>query len=357
MRTRFRAGGLPHERGQRRDNCMNVAQSVVHRLLRFASLALLIVLPVASAWAQSTELAPPAGVAPLTSSESRSGACSGRPIVVKIVMLGLLVASVWGWAIIIDKTCSTCAPSARWTGSRRCSGPASRSRSSTARYRARADAFDGRAVRCRDARVEAQLRGRRADRGLQTRIEKVMDVTIAREIERLERRLLVLATVGSAAPFIGLFGTVWGIMTSFQSIAASKNTSLAVVAPGIAEALLATALGLLAAIPAMIVYNKFVAEVGKSASGWKASPTSLPRSCRARSTKRREGEHVERAVQAAGFGGRPAPPRGKPVDERDQRHADRGRDAGAAHRLHGLGAAAHRRRADRPAADPGQEHM
>ena len=85
-----------------------------------------------------------------------------------------------------------------------------------------------------------------------------MDVTIAREIERLERRLLVLATVGSAGPFIGLFGTVWGIMTSFQSIAASKNTSLAVVAPGIAEALFATAIGLVAAIPATIFYNKFV---------------------------------------------------------------------------------------------------
>ena len=94
--------------------------------------------------------------------------------------------------------------------------------------------------------------------GLQMRIEKVMDVTIAREIERLERRLLVLATVGSAGPFIGLFGTVWGIMTSFQSIAASKNTSLAVVAPGIAEALFATAIGLVAAIPATIFYNKFV---------------------------------------------------------------------------------------------------
>ena len=97
------------------------------------------------------------------------------------------------------------------------------------------------------------------------RIEKVMDVTIAREIERLERRLLVLATVGSAGPFIGLFGTVWGIMTSFQSIAASKNTSLAVVAPGIAEALFATAIGLVAAIPATIFYNKFVSEVNKQA--------------------------------------------------------------------------------------------
>src|SRR5213082_3684906 len=79
--------------------------------------------------------------------------------------------------------------------------------------------------------------------GVQMRIEKVMDVTIQREIARLERRLLVLATVGSAGPFVGLFGTVWGIMTSFQSIAASKNTSLAVVAPGIAEALFATAIG------------------------------------------------------------------------------------------------------------------
>jgi len=101
--------------------------------------------------------------------------------------------------------------------------------------------------------------------GLQMRIEKVMDVTIAREIERLERRLLVLATVGSAGPFIGLFGTVWGIMSSFQSIAASKNTSLAVVAPGIAEALFATAIGLVAAIPATIFYNKFVADVNKQA--------------------------------------------------------------------------------------------
>jgi biopolymer transport protein TolQ len=105
----------------------------------------------------------------------------------------------------------------------------------------------------------------RAVGGLQMRIEKVMEVTIAREVERLEKRLLVLATVGSAGPFVGLFGTVWGIMTSFQSIAASKNTSLAVVAPGIAEALFATALGLVAAIPATIFYNKFAAEVNRQA--------------------------------------------------------------------------------------------
>ncbi len=102
--------------------------------------------------------------------------------------------------------------------------------------------------------------------GVQLRVEKVMDVTISREVERLERRLTFLATVGSTAPFIGLFGTVWGIMTSFQAIAVSKNTSLAVVAPGIAEALFATALGLLAAIPAVIFYNRFNSDVARHAA-------------------------------------------------------------------------------------------
>ena len=104
----------------------------------------------------------------------------------------------------------------------------------------------------------------RAVHGLSQRIDKVLDVTIQREAERLESKLLVLATIGSSAPFIGLFGTVWGIMTSFRSIAASKNTSLAVVAPGIAEALFATAIGLLAAIPAVIAYNKLQAEATKA---------------------------------------------------------------------------------------------
>jgi biopolymer transport protein TolQ len=101
--------------------------------------------------------------------------------------------------------------------------------------------------------------------GMQARLEKVLDVAISRESDGLEKRLSFLATVASASPFIGLFGTVWGIMTSFQSIAASKNTSLAVVAPGIAEALFATAIGLVAAIPATIFYNKFAAEVNKQA--------------------------------------------------------------------------------------------
>ena len=84
-----------------------------------------------------------------------------------------------------------------------------------------------------------------------------MDVAIDKQIDKYEKNLTFLATVGSVAPFVGLFGTVWGIMNSFQSIAISRNTSLAIVAPGIAEALFATALGLLAAIPAVVAYNKF----------------------------------------------------------------------------------------------------
>ena len=92
-----------------------------------------------------------------------------------------------------------------------------------------------------------------------------MGVTLGREMERLERFMAYLATVGSTAPFVGLFGTVWGIMNSFQSIAASKNTSLAVVAPGIAEALFATALGLVAAIPAVVAYNKLATRLGRLA--------------------------------------------------------------------------------------------
>ena len=92
---------------------------------------------------------------------------------------------------------------------------------------------------------------------LEKRIEKAMFSTLNREMETLEKNLNFLATTGSSAPFIGLFGTVWGIMNSFQSIATSKNTSLAIVAPGIAEALLATAMGLLAAIPAVVAYNRF----------------------------------------------------------------------------------------------------
>ena len=101
---------------------------------------------------------------------------------------------------------------------------------------------------------------------LAQRIERVMHVTMGREIDVLERNMTFLATVGSTAPFIGLFGTVWGIMNSFQAIALSKDTSLAVVAPGIAEALFATALGLVAAIPAVVAYNKLSTDLGRYAA-------------------------------------------------------------------------------------------
>ena len=184
--------------------------------------------------------------------------------IVKSVMLGLLGCSIWVWAIAIDKLVLYARTrremdrfeAAFWSGEsleelyRTLAGKPNHSMGAlfVAAMREWKRSFEG---------------SGRAIGGLQMRIEKVMQVSIAREIERLERRLLVLATVGSAGPFVGLFGTVVGIMTSFQSIAASKNTSLAVVAPGIAEALFATAIGLVAAIPATIFYNKFAAEVNK----------------------------------------------------------------------------------------------
>jgi biopolymer transport protein TolQ len=188
-------------------------------------------------------------------------------IVVKIVIVGLVSASVWCWAIIVDKLLLYRRTRRQmdqfetvfWSGQ------------SLEQLYQQVSAREAHGV---SALFVAAMRewkrtydsGVRSLHGLSNRIDRVMDVTLAREIDRLERRLLVLATVGSAGPFIGLFGTVWGIMTSFQAIAASKNTSLAVVAPGIAEALLATALGLLAAIPAVMFYNKFSSQVSRLAT-------------------------------------------------------------------------------------------
>jgi biopolymer transport protein TolQ len=186
--------------------------------------------------------------------------------VVKSVMIGLLICSIWVWAIAIDKLLL-------YTRTRRAMDRFEQAFWSGQSLEDLYRSMSSRPTHSMAALFVAAMRewkrsfegSARSFAGLQMRIEKVMDVTIAREIERLERRLLVLATVGSAGPFIGLFGTVWGIMNSFQSIAASKNTSLAVVAPGIAEALFATAIGLVAAIPATIFYNKFVSEVNRQA--------------------------------------------------------------------------------------------
>ncbi|AYG60305.1 protein TolQ [Rhizobium calliandrae] len=185
-------------------------------------------------------------------------------LVVKVVMLGLLAASVWTWAIVIDKYLSYARARRQfdhfeqvfWSGQ----SLEELYRTLSERTNTGLSAIFVAAMREWKKSFE---RGARSPIGLQMRIDRAMDVTLARESEHLVARLGSLATIGSAGPFIGLFGTVVGIMTSFQAIAGSKSTNLAVVAPGIAEALLATAIGLVAAIPAVIAYNKFSADAGK----------------------------------------------------------------------------------------------
>ena len=184
-------------------------------------------------------------------------------IVVKLVMLGLLLASVWSWAIIIERS----------------------RRLKTVRKQAKAfeDRFWKASTLSEFAEAQAKLthpaaeifrsgmtEWKRSSRGgqlvrregLRTRLASTMHVAIDREVGRLSDRLNILATIGSVSPFVGLFGTVWGIMRAFTSIAATQNTTLAVVAPGIAEALFATALGLFAAIPAVIGYNRLLHGIG-----------------------------------------------------------------------------------------------
>ena len=191
--------------------------------------------------------------------------------IVKMVMLVLVVASFWAWSIIIQKHITY------------------------RKARREADAFDqrfwsgepldglfeevgaepeGRSERDFAAGMLEWRRSHRTDGalipGATSRIDRSMDVAIARESEGLQSGLQVLATVGSTSPFIGLFGTVWGIMHAFINIAEQQNTNLAVVAPGIAEALLATGLGLLAAIPAVIFYNKLSADRDRIVAGYEA---------------------------------------------------------------------------------------
>ncbi len=185
-------------------------------------------------------------------------------LLVKLVMLMLLGASIWSWAIIVNKSIMYARVQRAmdkfeqvfWSGT---SLEELYTNLSARPATGMASLF---VAAMREWKRSVQNVGS-SFMGLQARIDKVLDVSISREVERLEANLLFLATVASAGPFVGLFGTVWGIMTSFRSIAASKNTSLAVVAPGIAEALLATALGLFAAIPALVAYNKLQGEVAK----------------------------------------------------------------------------------------------
>lgn len=187
-------------------------------------------------------------------------------IVVKSVMIILTAASIWSWAIIFDK----------WITYKSLHIKAGRFETSF---------WSGEALEKLYKKIQSKpgdplarifcagmhewklsaetgsLDGLQA--GLQQRIDRSMAMSINREISTLERYMTFLATVGSTAPFIGLFGTVWGIMNSFAAIAGSQNTSLAVVAPGIAEALFATAIGLVAAIPAVVAYNKFSTDLNR----------------------------------------------------------------------------------------------
>lgn len=192
-------------------------------------------------------------------------------LTVKIVMIMLIVASFWSWSIIVQKLIAYRAARkeaatfdrAFWSGE-----PLD-------------ELFDqigaeptGRAQKVFASGMTEWRRSHRDDGGLiagaQARIDRSMDVAIAKEAEDLQSGLPILATVGSTAPFVGLFGTVWGIMNAFIEIAEQQNTNLAVVAPGIAEALLATGLGLLAAIPAVIFYNKLSADSDRIIAGYEA---------------------------------------------------------------------------------------
>lgn len=215
---------------------------------------------VSAAFAQSVETSELGG----TIDVSLIGLFLEAGLIVKLVMIGLLLASVWSWAIIIDKWFLYSRTKKQldrfekvfWSG-----------QSLEELYKSLSDrnptGMGALFVSAMREWKRSFERGANSQIGLATRIDKALDVSLAKEAERLESRLMFLATVGSATPFVGLFGTVIGIMTSFQAIAGSKSTNLAVVAPGIAEALLATALGLLAAIPATIFYNKLSSDVGK----------------------------------------------------------------------------------------------
>jgi biopolymer transport protein TolQ len=234
--------------------------------------------------AQSQDLAAPSAAPTTAVDVTQTGGTAGPEVsgisivslflhadpIVKAVFILLLLASIWSWVIIINKWIVLASLRRRadkfektfWSGlsldelyqqfAQKTDNPMTAVFNSALREWRRA--FEGGSPR------ETLLPG------VKDRIDKAMSVTIQRETDGIERQLGFLATVGATAPFIGLFGTVWGIMNSFSAIAARHDTTLAVVAPGIAEALFATAMGLLAAIPAVIFYNKFVNDISRYSS-------------------------------------------------------------------------------------------
>jgi len=190
-------------------------------------------------------------------------------LVVKTVMVLLLAASVWVWAIVFEKTATlrrvnraaTQFEDRFWSGG----SLDELYEAEGARPTHPVAAVFGAAMG--EWRRSAQVAGADVSRGgVRDRVDRTVAVTVQREMDRMERRMVFLASVGSTAPFIGLFGTVWGIMRSFSAIATSRNTNLSVVAPGIAEALFATAIGLVAAIPAVLAYNKLSTDLSRFAS-------------------------------------------------------------------------------------------
>ncbi|MFO0995477.1 MAG: protein TolQ [Alphaproteobacteria bacterium] len=192
-------------------------------------------------------------------------------VIVKLVMTALVFASFWCWTIIFEKSLRIRRINGRtahfeesfWSGG---SLDELYDRVGGRPLDPMTAVFSAAMAEWRRALARGRIKDETAKQTLKERTERVMAITVTREMERLERYMTFLASVGSTAPFIGLFGTVWGIMNSFQSIAISKNTSLAVVAPGIAEALFATALGLVAAVPAVIAYNKISGDLTRYAA-------------------------------------------------------------------------------------------
>ena len=189
-------------------------------------------------------------------------------LIVKGVMVLLLAASFWSWAIIFDKVlkvkrlirAADAFEESFWSGG---SIEDLYDRIGSRPVDPMSATFAAAMLEWRRSAAKGLVVAGALQASLKERLEKAMNVTVGRELERAERYMAFLATVGSTAPFVGLFGTVWGIMNSFESIAASKNTSLAVVAPGIAEALFTTALGLIAAIPAVVGYNKLTTDISR----------------------------------------------------------------------------------------------
>lgn len=199
-------------------------------------------------------------------------------IVVKIVLFVLLAASIWVWAVIFEK----------WSSIRKANKEADGFEDRFWSGGSLEDLYDQEGVRpahpiaavfgaaMGEWRRTARISG--TDLGhtlVRERVDRAIGVTVGREMDRMERWMVYLASVGATAPFVGLFGTVWGIMHSFSAIAAMHNTNLAVVAPGIAEALFATAIGLVAAIPAVLAYNKISTDLARFAGRLEAFGTEF----------------------------------------------------------------------------------